>query len=282
MENKELVDKISQDIKKSKKYRSVYDKTIERIVGDFAIKNSTGNRLRQGFGVSMEKKSKNLLHQIWGAFYASRPDFSKLLHNLAQNYAELNAESRGNKNLKEIILPILNLQSSVKERIPILDTFYKKIFAITGVPNSIIDYACGLNPLTYFWMNVPETTQYQAFDIDEDEVDFLNSVFKFLKIKNVKINLGDVLVDELEYADVVFLFKLLPCLEHQKKDSGIELIKNLQCKYVVVSFPIKSLGGRKVGMVDFYSNNFKKMVEREGWKAGEFLFDTELVFVIKK
>ena len=309
------LDNIVQSIKKSKKYKSIYDKTIQRIVGDLASKNiKTGE---------IEKKSKNLLHQIWGAFYSSRPGFEKVLRELARNYAEIhpvksaeggvsqdakqfnrvNAELRGNE--KEVVLPILSLQSSVKERIPILGDFYKKIFEVTGVPDSIIDYACGLNPLTYFWMNLP-MVQYKAFDIDEEEVDFLNAAFKLLGVKNVAAHLGDVLCDpakrsqgplsgptNLESADVVFLLKLLPCLEHQKKNSGIEIIKKLKCKFVVVSFPVKSLGGKKEGMADFYSNNFKKMVESaytessgetkmERWEVKELLFDTELVFVIKK
>ncbi len=272
MENKGLIEKISRKIKESKKYKSVYNKTIERIVESFVhLKNEK----------VIEKKSKNLLHQIWGAFYDSRPDFSKVLEKLAQNDVELNAEKRGNEKLKEVVLPILNFQSSVKERVPILEKFYQKIFQVTGSPNSVADYACGLNPLTYFWMGLPEGAQYKAFDIDQEEVGFLKSAFKLFGAGNVSVGVGDVLCDKLEYADVVFLLKLLPCLEHQKKDSGIELLKRLDCKYMVVSFPVKSLGGKKSGMADFYSNNFKSVIEKEGWQATELLFDTELVFVIK-
>ena len=283
--NEDLVQKISQNIKKSKKYKSVYDKTIERIVGGFATKN-TNTKI-------IEKKSKNLLHQIWGAFYASRPNFEKVADRLK-------IEIVSGKSAREAVLPILSLQSSVKERIPILSDqstkigarpdvkvikdsgFYKKIFEITGVPGSIIDYACGLNPLTYFWMDLPENSTYTAYDIDSEEVEFLQTFFADVKIKNVSVDVGDVLVDDLVYADVVFLLKLLPCLEHQKKDAGVELIKKLQCKYVVVSFPVKSIGGKKAGMGDFYSNNFRNVIEKEGWKAEEVVFETELVFVVKK
>ena len=261
------INSIIQDIKKSKKYKNVYDKTIERIVRDFCAKG--------GAAKEIEKKSKNLLHQIWGAFYAQKPNFKKLLLNLQKNVQE-------HRGILESVLPILQAQSSVKERIPILDDFYKKIFEVTGIPNTIIDYACGLNPLTYFWMRLPESTMYKAFDIDEDQIIFLRAVFTLLKIPTVQVALQDVLIDSFESADVIFLLKLLPCLEHQKKDSSLEIIKNLSCKYVVVSFPIKSLSGKKSGMADFYSNNFKKMVEQEQLEFTEILFETELVFVIKK
>jgi 16S rRNA (guanine(1405)-N(7))-methyltransferase len=81
---------------------------------------------------------------------------------------------------------------------------------------------------------------------------------------------------------VALLLKLLPCLEHQQKGSSIEILKKLPCKYAVISFPVKSLGGKKSGMVDFYSNNFKSMIEKEPWQVVELLFETELVFVVKK
>ncbi|MFI5205491.1 MAG: hypothetical protein ACHQVK_00975, partial [Candidatus Paceibacterales bacterium] len=74
MEYNELVSEISQDIKTSKKYGSIYGKTIERIVADYAA--------RYKKPVDVEKKSKNLLHQIWGAFYATRPSFGKILETL--------------------------------------------------------------------------------------------------------------------------------------------------------------------------------------------------------
>jgi 16S rRNA (guanine(1405)-N(7))-methyltransferase len=262
----DIIARITQDIKKSKKYKSVYDKTIERVVTGFAHgKNSKG----------IEKKSKNLLHQIWGAFYSTRPNFNAVVKTIVKNIAE-------GKNAKETLVPVLGLQSSLKERIPILNSFYKKIFEATGVPHSLIDLACGLNPLTYFWMDLPVDTTYQSFDIDEDQIIFLNAVFKMFAVKNVHANVGDCLIDAIGYADIIFMLKLLPCLEHQKKGSGIELIKKLDCKYVVVSFPVKSLSGKKAGMAEFYRNDFKKILEKEKFEFKEVLFYSELVFIVHK
>lgn len=263
-----IISEIIAGIKKSKKYGSVYDKTIERIVRNFSGKN---NNLKE-----VEKKSRNLLHQIWGAFYPARPDFKKLI-------LKMESDVKSGKNSKEIILPILALQSSVKERIPSLDNLYKKIFEITGIPKIITDHACGLNPLTLPWMNLPETTEYRAFDIDTEQAEFLKSAVNILGLKNkIEIGLGDILADDFDYSDIVFLFKLLPCIEHQKKNSGLEILKKIKCKYAVVSFPAGSLSGKKRGMADFYRDNFKKLVEKENWEIKEILFDTELVFVIKK
>jgi len=302
----QIIEVISSEIKKRKDAIVLYEKGNRPELADkekkeievlqkYLPEQLSDDELMKLIKESIEKVVGKEIHPVKSAEGGVSQD--------AKQFNRVNAELRGNE--KEVVLPILSLQSSVKERIPILGDFYKKIFEVTGVPDSIIDYACGLNPLTYFWMNLP-MVQYKAFDIDEEEVDFLNAAFKLLGVKNVAAHLGDVLCDpakrsqgplsgptNLESADVVFLLKLLPCLEHQKKNSGIEIIKKLKCKFVVVSFPVKSLGGKKEGMADFYSNNFKKMVESaytessgetkmERWEVKELLFDTELVFVIKK
>jgi 16S rRNA (guanine(1405)-N(7))-methyltransferase len=262
MTEREIVEKI----KNSKKYKTVYIKTIQRIVADCFAR----------FGEKRaEKEAKNLLHQVWGAFYETRPDFDKI-------YTKLDLEIKSKNNLRNIILPILKLQSSVEERITILEQFYKKIFEITGMPNSIIDQACAINPLTIPWINLPSTTIYKAYDIDSEEIEFLNSVFQLLEIKNAKAELKDTLSDEFEYADVVFMLKLLPCLEHQKKNCSLDILKKQKCKFLVVSFPIKSIGGKEKGMYEFYGNNFRNMVMSENWEIRELVFETELVFVIKK
>ena len=179
-------------------------------------------------------------------------------------------------------MQVLRLQSSVKERIPLLKDFYKKIFEITGAPASIIDHACGLNPLTLPWMNLPPAASYKAFDIDEEQIDFLSLAFVLLRLNNAFAEPGDILIDEYDYADVVFMLKLLPCLEHQKKGCSIEIIKKQKCKYAVVSFPAGSLSGRKRGMADFYSANFRQLTKDEKWDIKEIMFDNEVVFVIKK
>ncbi|KKP31574.1 MAG: hypothetical protein A2312_03515 [Candidatus Staskawiczbacteria bacterium RIFOXYB2_FULL_32_9] len=282
MSEKEIVEKIES----SKKYKAIYIKTIVRVVANCILRFGDPTSLKLREARKIEKEAKNLLHQIWGAFYETRPDFNKILGKIEQDI-------KSETEVKEIILSILKLQSSVEERIPILEEFYKKIFEITGIPNSIIDHACALNPLTISWMNLPGTTTYKAYDIDKDEIEFLKSVFRLLNNNYysttrsrvgevIKFELGDLLVNEFEYADVVFMLKLLPCLEHQKKNCSLEILKKQKCKFLVVSFPIKSIGGKEKGMCEFYRNSFKNMVSSEEWEIKELVFDTELVYIIKK
>jgi len=258
----ELVEKIAA----SRKYRSLYPKTIERVVNDCLLKYDKNE---------VEKRARNLLHQIWGAYYGRRPNFKKLLEHFEDDI-------KSGRSVEESVLPILCLQSSTKERIPILDDFYSRIFSITGTPKLIIDSACGLNPLTFFWMKLPEDSKYIGFDIDKDQVVFLTSIFKFLGNKQVSLGLGDVLVDNFIPADVVFMLKLLPSLEQQKKGAGLKVIEEQRCRYLVVSYPIRSLSGKQKGMADFYTNQFYGLIKTKPWRVEKLMFATELVLVIEK
>lgn len=195
----------------SKKYRALYPKTIERVVKNVLIKHSADED-------EAGKKARNLLHQIWGIFYPTRPDFPKLLETFK-------SEIKAGKNIKEAILSILKLHASTKERIPLLNDFYEKIFQITGKPKTILDLASGLNPLTYFWL--PEGIKCHAYDIDREQAEFLTSIFNFLEIDNVKIGLGDVFIDQFPKADIVFLFKILPLIRQQQKTKSLPEIHSL-------------------------------------------------------
>ncbi len=261
----EQTDNLVAKIAASKKYRPLYGKTIVRVVGDC---------LKRYPPKQAEKSSRNLLHQIWGAYFLTPPDFKKLSAELEKT---LNSQ-----RVKETLLPILQLQSSIKERIPILDDFYQKIFKITGKPKTIIDWACGLNPLSWPWMDLPEDCHYLGIDIDEEQNDFLNNVFKIAGENNFKTDLGDILIDKSPPADVVFLFKILPLLEHQQKEVSLNILKRMPAKFLVVSFPTASIGGKQKNMVDFYSKQFHDLIRSQPWRIEKILFPTELIFVIKK
>ncbi len=257
---------IIENIASSKKYRPLYGKTIARVVNDC---------LKRYPMKQTEKSARNLLHQIWGAYFKTRP-------NLKRTLAILKEQLIAGGDLKESLLKVLQLQSSIKERAPILDNFYRKIFEVTGKPKTIIDWACGLNPLSWPWMDLPKNCCYLGFDIDKEQNDFLNQVFKLANKNSFKAELGDILTDDSPSADVVFLFKILPLLEHQQKGVSLEILKKMPAKFLVVSFPTKSIGGKQKNMVDFYSKQFHDLVRNQPWQIEKILFPTELIFIVKK
>ena len=272
----ESIKKIVEKIAASKKYRPLYRKTIERVVLDCAKRYPTKEA---------EKRSKNLLHQIWGIFYPTRPNFKKLAERFEESIKIVEgptSHNLGDQMVRETVLPILKLHASTKERIPVLNNFYRQIFEITGQPKTILDLASGLNPLTYFWLP-KKSIRYLALDIDQEQNDFLRSVFRLLKVKNVKIKTGDVFAARtLPRADVVFLFKILPLLAHQQKESLLKLLGNLRCQYLVVSFPTKTVSGKEKGMAEFYAKQFEELIKQKPWQVTKILFPTELVFIVNK
>jgi 16S rRNA (guanine(1405)-N(7))-methyltransferase len=264
----EKIQQIISHIQSSKKYHSLNVATIQRIVQD------TARRFPEK---QIEIEAKKKLHQIWGAYYSSRPDFQKLETKIKEQLSE-------GKDSKEILLTLLKIHASTTERVPILEDFYKKIFAITGTPTSILDHASGINALTLPWMLLPATTIYRARDIDAEEVLFINNVFRIIGENNrASASIGD-LFDEVDSqeAEVHFLFKILPLLEQQQKGSSNEILKKLNGKYIVVSYPIASLSGATKGMIQTYTAQCDEIIAAEHWRSTKLEFSTELVYIIEK
>ena len=101
----------------------------------------------------------------------------------------------------------------------------------------------------------------------------MNLLNEFFKINNLNGHAyaGDVLYKVPEYeCDVVFLFKILPLLEQQKKGYSKYLIDNLNSSNFVITFPTKSLSGKDYGMYNFYRNFM-----RENFTYYDFIFESE-------
>ena len=261
-------------IKNSKKYKSIYKKTIERIVENILDKHSTKD---------VEKKAKNILHQDWGAFYKARTDFKKIIQKVNSEIRDgsLARSTIAGGGVKEILKPILAIHNSTKERLNILENFYKEIFNITGKPNSILDIGCGFNPLCIPWMNLLESTKYKSIDIDEEEIAFLREIFHILKINiNIEFEVKDILIDKFEFADCIFLLKIIPILERTNKDITEILLNKLKYNHLVVSFPTKSLSSKEKGMEKFYSENFEALIHNNKFHKLNFL--SELVYIVIK
>ena len=66
------------------------------------------------------------------------------------------------------------------------------------------------------------------------------------------------------------------------KQAGERLLEQLNAKYILVSFPAKSLGGRDKGMRENYEARFNQLVEGKDWAVERFEFETELAYLIRK
>jgi len=221
------------------------------------------------------KATKNKLHQVGGAYFKQSMSYGGWLAQLRH------ARAGGRTDFLRACANILSYHTSTAERLPILDQFYATTLA--GLPpiRTVIDVACGLNPLTIPWMGLPEEAVYYAYDIYQDQIDFLN---EFMAIAGItgRAEARDVIQDcPNQPADLALVLKAIPCLEQIDKTAGARLLDSLNASYLLVSFPVHSLGGRGKGMAVNYEARFLELVAGRDWSSiRRFEFATELAFLV--
>lgn len=113
-------------------------------------------------------------------------------------------------------------------------------------------------------------------------LDFLNAFFINFSIDG-KALLWDVTREIPPItAELTLILKTIPCLEQMDKDAGQRLLSGLTSPNILVSFPVKSLGGRSKGMAQHYEQHFDDLVSGKPWQMTRFEFPGELAFLIQK
>jgi len=223
------------------------------------------------------KNTKSKLHQVGGAYFVSSKEYAGWLNDLKQLVSDAQQSE-----LLAYLATIMRHHASTRERLPILDQFYQSLLADLPPIHSVLDLACGLNPLALPWMHLAEPVEYYACDIYQDMISFLREWLALLNIA------GQVQVCDLvqtcptQHVDLALLLKALPCLEQIDKTAGFRLLQNIRAKYIIVSFPIQSLGGKGKGMEANYEAHFRTLSADTGWSIKRFEFATELAFLITK
>ena len=253
----------------SRRYRTVSDELILRLVGEEIPKSRNL--------ADAEKRTKRRLHQIFGA-YTGQPDYPSLLVRMAA------ARERGNHDdLRTLCRSAMELHASTRERLPILDRFYQAIFAITSVPQSIVDLACGLNPVAFPWMALPNDVRYAACDIDSGLVGFVAGFLDIVDIEHC-VGLCDVVTSPPAVTcDLAFLLKSVPCLDQQDPAAAARALSAIDARHHVISFPTQSLGGRGKGMARNYRTRFETLLVELGWTrrhVDEIELPGELIYVV--
>jgi 16S rRNA (guanine(1405)-N(7))-methyltransferase len=262
------VEAIVQAVSAAKKYRAVCPDMVRRI--------AAAELSRHGSVKTALKTTRSRLHQVYGAFERGI-DYKAAYRRLEIAYG-VGSEAA----VKTACREVLGLHSSTQERLPILDEFYTQIWAVTSAPCTLLDLGCGLNPLTLPWMNLPPEGQYFALDIDARRVEFLNRYFSLSGWPPLAVWQDILCHTPKSRVDVALLLKTGPTLERQEKEGTLRLLRALKTPFVVVSFSVKSLGGREKGMAAHYEREFLSSVAGESWQVIRLTFETELVFVVGK
>ena len=241
----------------SKKYRDICPDTVRRVF--------EAERLKYKSEKEADKAAKAHLHQITGAFMTA--DEMKQADKLLKAYKE------GDESAFE---RTLRLHSSTRERLDGAEALYEKILCAAGNPKSILDLACGMNPLILGRMGL----KVRGMDISGGCVRLVNEWARVMEW-DVQAECRDLLCQpEMEEAELALMMKLLPVLEQQKKGSAMALLESVPAQKMCVTFPMRTLGGRKVGMEQHYTEWFEGNLPGNMEIIARFIEADELCYVV--
>jgi len=163
---------------------------------------------------------------------------------------------------------LLSLHASTSERLPHYTEFYDFMLKHTGPVGSVLDVGCGYNPFSIPLIPGDIPQAYYAYDIDTKVAELLNRFFKQFGLPQQAKCADLASFIPQEQADIGLLCKLLPVLEAQITGSGFALASGLNVCHLLITYPLKSLGGREKGMAKHYTESFEAALA-EG-KLGKF------------
>ncbi len=261
-------------IRASKKYAAISTDLI-RSIG--ARELATRRNLKEAI-----KATKNKLHQVAGAFLDTRPPYEQWLATLESVGTFERSGAPTFNSFQDACRQIMYHHASTRERLPILDDFYRQTFAALPPVGSVLDLACGLNPLALPWMPIAPGATYFACDLYADMSQFLNGFFRVAGVSGHAEVCDLVSAPPRQRADLALVLKTLPTLDQIARDAGRDLLRALDVPYMLVSFPARSLGGRDKRMPEHYAERFMALIAAEGWSAERFEFSSELAFLVRK
>ena len=260
-------------IQASAKYRHIDDAFI-RMVGASELEKR--RNLKEAI-----KATKNKLHQVGAAYQENTPRYARWLEAL-----QVASQAEDPARLQAICREIMSHHASTRERLLLLPCFYSELLADLAPVRSVLDIACGLNPLAMPWMPLAPGVRYYACDIYQDMIDFLNASFPLLYVDG-EATVCDVIQQCPPYkVEVAFILKTIPVLEQVDKNAGLRLLQGIQADHLVVSFPSASLSGRHGGrgknMETNYEAHLYELAAGQPWSIQRYSYDNELVFVIHR
>jgi 16S rRNA (guanine(1405)-N(7))-methyltransferase len=269
------VEAVITAVKQSKKYGDTSEDTIRELAAE-AVRQHKKTK-----GAVKAVRAK--LHSIM-APYLGDPDYVAEAARLDAAFGAADTAQ-----IEAICTDCLNAHLSTRERMPIVSEFYKRIFAITGQPESILDIACALNPLAYRWMGMSSNRltvngnrlKFYGYDIHEPRIQFINHYFELEGLPPLARVQDVALQFPQEQADVALFLKEMPRFERNYGNLGRPLLEALNVNYLVISYPsISTHGGRN--LTNRYREFMYQLIVGHNWPVTELLFEGELVFVIEK
>lgn len=252
------VERLTAEVLAAAKARNVFPPFIANRCADEITR-------RGGTDREIVKRVKRSLHQVGGAYLTPPPRYDRLLRRLAGVDPGPDRDA--------FVRDVMASHASMRERAAHLDDYYSALFA--GIADrsaleegdtaggiTVLDLACGLNPLARSLMPA-DISRYVACDLYLDMLRFVADASALLGDPVETFPWDLVAGAPAERADVVLLLKTLPCLDQLDPGAGRRLLTALaaDCAHLIVSYPVRSLGGVEKGMRDHYAANFRVLVD---------------------
>jgi 16S rRNA (guanine(1405)-N(7))-methyltransferase len=259
-------DQIVRELHAARKYRSVCEDTVGR-VARWAAERYPDQK-------DAIKAAKRKLHQVFAAFLESGK-----LDRLQAHVQQLPSPS--DASFREACLALLGEHASTAERIPLLDELYPRLWAEVGRPRVLLDLACGYHPFAWPWFGLDAETVYRPSDIDLRLVAAVNLFLGHVGLPPTA-EPRDVLAGVPDArADVAFLFKTLATLDQQDRGAGAAILRAIPARFVVVSFPLRSLGGHAKGMRETYDQRMTEILDELKFRSKRLEFPGEVFYLLE-
>ena len=268
-ESDEVLQELVLLVRQSSKYAAI-DETLVTSIG----------RVELGKRASLKeavKSTRNKLHQIGSAYQEKPIPYSSWENQLYSLPREMDSPQ-----VQEFLIENMRQHASTAERLSIHEDFFKTTLAAIAPVTSILDLACGLNPLNLPWIPTADQFTYEACDIYSDMTGYLNAFFSHFDIDGHASLCDLTSTIPQTRSHVAFLLKTIPCLEQIDKAAGKRLLEGLNAENILVSFPAHSLGGRSKGMVQNYEAHFNDLIGGNNWQVTRFEFPGELAYLVRK
>lgn len=257
---------IVERVLRSSRYRDVDRSLLARLAEEELLRSRTADEA--------VKRVKRRLHQAVGAFRGR----SRTIDPIAEAWkGDLTDAS-----FRASCADALARHASTRERAGDLDAFYARIWALTGVPHSLLDLGCGLGPLALPWMKLQADATYTAIDVDRRPLALADEFLELVGQPH-RVEARDVVASPpTDEADVALMLKLVPTLDQQDPGAAVRLLQALRVHHAIVSFPRRSLGGRGKGMERTYRGRLERLAADAGRvrHIAEASITSELAFVL--
>lgn len=275
------IKEIVRAIKSKKELASLDDAYVREKVGEHLRKHPglkgklEASRDFPQFSRSQEyrkllKEVRKGLRAIYGVF--QEKDRRRLLHRLKETEDQVS-----------IAEEILETHTSTRERLPHYPALYSELASRLPAPKTLLDLGCGMNPLSCIYFPKGWDPLITATDLSSEDMAFLAACLEALhaKAETFALDLAQEPERVAEHpADLVLMFKLLDSLEEAQRHISYRLFEHLRARHAIVSFPTKSLGGKKT-IARAGRAWFERLLERKGYSWETLEIPNELFYVVR-